>query len=134
MTNEEKQNLTFGFSSTTNGCSGTSGSALRVGFPGLCLNDGPAGVRGTELVSGFASGVHVAASWNRDLAKARGQAIGQESKAKGGKHLKSALRPSSDLRCSECMARSRHGTAGTHRIGGPQLGKCCTMRPRLIID
>ncbi|KAF4302145.1 putative beta-glucosidase m [Botryosphaeria dothidea] len=83
MTNEEKQNLTFGFSSTTNGCSGTSGSALRVGFPGLCLNDGPAGVRGTELVSGFASGVHVAASWNRDLAKARGQAIGQESKAKG---------------------------------------------------
>ncbi|KKY16504.1 putative beta-glucosidase m [Diplodia seriata] len=83
MTNEEKQNLTFGFTTTANGCSGTSGSALRVGFPGLCLNDGPAGVRATELVSGFASGISVAASWNRDLAKARGQAIGRESKAKG---------------------------------------------------
>lgn len=84
MTNEEKQNLTFGFSTTASGCSGVSGAAPRVGFPGLCLNDGPAGVRGTELVSGFASGISVAASWNRDLAKARGRAIGRESKAKGG--------------------------------------------------
>lgn len=84
MTNDEKQNLTFGYTSTTNGCSGTSGGAPRVGFPGLCLNDGPAGVRGTELVSGFASGVHVAAAWNRDLARDRGRAIGAESRAKGG--------------------------------------------------
>ncbi|KAK0658385.1 Beta-glucosidase cel3A [Lasiodiplodia hormozganensis] len=83
MTNEEKQNLTFGFSTTASGCSGVSGSAPRVGFPGLCLNDGPAGIRGTEFVSGFASGISVAASWNRDLAKARGRAIGIESKAKG---------------------------------------------------
>ncbi|GME23845.1 putative beta-glucosidase m [Neofusicoccum parvum] len=83
MTNDEKQNLTFGYTSTTSGCSGTSGGAPRVGFPGLCLNDGPAGVRGTELVSGFASGVHVAAAWNRDLARDRGRAIGAESRAKG---------------------------------------------------
>ncbi|OJD32056.1 glycoside hydrolase family 3 protein [Diplodia corticola] len=83
MTNAEKQNLSYGFSTTANGCSGTSGAAPRVGFPGLCLNDGPAGVRATELVNGYASGVAVGASWNRELARERGLAIGREARAKG---------------------------------------------------
>jgi hypothetical protein len=36
MTNAEKENITFGYTPST-GCAGESGSALRVGFPGLCL-------------------------------------------------------------------------------------------------
>ncbi|PSK37432.1 Beta-glucosidase 1 [Elsinoe australis] len=83
MTNQEKENVTIGYTSTTNGCSGNSGPVNRVGFPGLCLNDGPAGVRGTEGVSGFASGVHVGASWNRNLTLQRGRYMGAEYKAKG---------------------------------------------------
>ncbi|KAF4549450.1 Glycosyl hydrolase family 3 C-terminal domain-containing protein 11 [Elsinoe fawcettii] len=83
MTNEEKENATIGYTSTTNGCSGNSGPVNRVGFPGLCLNDGPAGVRGTEGISGFASGVHVGASWNRNLTLLRGRYMGAEYKAKG---------------------------------------------------
>lgn len=84
MTNEEKENLTIGYTSTTNGCSGNSGSAKRVGFPGLCLNDAGNGVRGTEGVSGFAAGVHVGAAWNRNLAYNRAQYMGAEFRAKGG--------------------------------------------------
>jgi len=65
MTNEEKENLTFGYASTANGCSGVSGNVTRLGFPGLCLNDAGNGVRGTEGTSGFPSGLHVGASWNK---------------------------------------------------------------------
>lgn len=65
MTNEEKENMTYGYTSLTNGCSGTSGPVLRLGFPGLCLNDAGNGVRGTDGVNGYPSGVHVGAAWNK---------------------------------------------------------------------
>lgn len=90
MINEEKQNLTFGYASTTNGCSGNSGSALRVGFPGMCLNDAGNGVRGTDMINSYASGIHIGASWNRNLAYNRAQFVGAEFKAKGGMYIRDA--------------------------------------------
>lgn len=83
MTNEQKNNLTYGYASTTNGCSGNSGGAPGVGFPGLCLQDSGNGVRGTDTVNGYSSGVHVGASWNRDLAYKRAHYMGAEFKRKG---------------------------------------------------
>ncbi|GAB7339006.1 hypothetical protein MBLNU457_5672t1 [Dothideomycetes sp. NU457] len=83
MTNEEKENMTYGMTSTTNGCSGTIGNITRLGFPGMCLNDAGNGVRGVEGTSGYASGIHVGAGWNRQLALQRAQYMGQEFKAKG---------------------------------------------------
>lgn len=74
---------TIGYVSTTNGCSGDSGAVHRLGFPGMCLNDAGNGVRGTEGTSGYASGVHVGAAWNRNLALNRAQYMGAEFKAKG---------------------------------------------------
>lgn len=65
MTNEEKNNVTFGYVSLTNGCSGNSGNVSRLGFPGLCLNDAGNGVRGTDGTSGYPSALHIGASWNR---------------------------------------------------------------------
>ncbi len=41
------------------------------------------GVRATDFVSGFAGGVSVGASWNKDLAHARAAAMGAEFKKKG---------------------------------------------------
>lgn len=82
MTNEEKNNLTYGFT-PNNGCAGISGSAPRVGFPGLCLQDAGNGVRGVDLVNSYASGVHVGATWNKALAYQRAQFMGAEFKAKG---------------------------------------------------
>lgn len=67
LTLEEKQNLTFGITSTTNGCSGNIQAIERLDFPGLCLNDAGNGVRGTDFVNGYPSGVSVGASWNRQL-------------------------------------------------------------------
>lgn len=87
MTNLEKQNITIGYASTENGCSGNSPGVERLGYSGMCLQDAGNGVRGTEGVSGFPSGVHVGASWNRDLAIERASAMGAEFKAKGGMTL-----------------------------------------------
>jgi len=83
MTNLEKQNITIGYSSPTNGCSGNSGGVPRLGFPGLCLNDAGNGVRGVEGSSAFSSGIHVGATWNRQLSYDRGYYMGAEYKAKG---------------------------------------------------
>ena len=65
MTNEEKQNVTIGYASTTNGCSGNSGNVSRLNFPGLCLSDAGAGLRSSDGTNGYPAGVHVGASWNK---------------------------------------------------------------------
>ena len=83
MTASEKNNVTLGFSSSSNGCVGLSGSVPRLGFPGFCLQDAGNGVRNTDLVNAYASGVSVGASWNKTLAYDRGRYMGAEFKTKG---------------------------------------------------
>ncbi|ONH68996.1 putative beta-glucosidase M [Cyberlindnera fabianii] len=83
MTNDEKNNMTYGFATTANGCSGVSGSVPRLNFPGLCLQDAGNGVRGTDFVNAYPAGVHVGAAWNKDLAHQRGLHMGKEFEVKG---------------------------------------------------
>ncbi|KAJ4104165.1 hypothetical protein NW760_010843 [Fusarium oxysporum] len=82
LTLEEKVNLTAG-GQTTTGCSGFIPGIPRVGFPGLCLADAGNGVRNTDYVSSFPSGIHVGASWNPELTYSRSYYMGAEAKAKG---------------------------------------------------
>ncbi|CAK3845235.1 glycoside hydrolase family 3 [Lecanosticta acicola] len=82
MTLEEMNNITIGYQTTT-GCVGMSGSAPNVGFPGFCLHDAGNGVRDTDGVNAYASGVHVGASWNASLAYDRAVFMGAEFKKKG---------------------------------------------------
>ncbi|TKX26903.1 putative beta-glucosidase M-1 [Elsinoe australis] len=49
----------------------------------MALADAGQGVRGTDFVSGFPSGLHMGTSWNRELEHARATALGAEFKAKG---------------------------------------------------
>lgn len=83
MTNQEKNNITYGFTAVNTSCGGTSGSVPRIGFPGFCLQDAENGVRGTDMVNGYPSALHVGASWNRNLTYDRGFYMGAEFKAKG---------------------------------------------------
>lgn len=83
MTNEEKNNVTYGHSSNTNGCAGNSGSVPRLGFPGLCLQDAENGVRATDMVNAYPAGLHAGASWNRNLTHDRARQIGAEFRRKG---------------------------------------------------
>jgi beta-glucosidase len=82
MTLEEKANLTVGFTPLT-GCSGETGTVPRLNFPGLCLSDAGNGLRNTDFVNGYPSGLHVGAAWNRNLALQRGLNMGAEFKKKG---------------------------------------------------
>ncbi|KAF5591070.1 beta-glucosidase [Fusarium pseudoanthophilum] len=82
LTLEEKVNLTTG-GQTTTGCSGFIPGIPHVGFPGLCLADAGNGVRNTDYVSSFPSGIHVGASWNPELTYSRSYYMGAEAKAKG---------------------------------------------------
>ncbi|KAF4454371.1 putative beta-glucosidase precursor [Fusarium austroafricanum] len=82
LTLEEKVNLTAG-GQTTTGCSGFISGVDRLGFPGLCLADAGNGVRNTDYVSSFPSGIHVGASWNPELTYSRSWYMGHEAKAKG---------------------------------------------------
>ncbi|KAI1211555.1 glycoside hydrolase family 3 protein [Annulohypoxylon truncatum] len=89
LTTEEKVSLASGLSSSTgssgtvNGCSGNIDAIPRMNFSGFCLNDAGQGVRGTDFVSGFPSGLHVAASWNKVLARSRAESMGLEFRVKG---------------------------------------------------
>ncbi|KAJ5116236.1 hypothetical protein N7456_000584 [Penicillium angulare] len=82
LTQEEKVNLTAGVS-VSNGCSGNIAAIERLDFPGFCVSDAGNGLRGTDYVSSWPSGIHVGASWNRDLAKQRGAHMGAEFRRKG---------------------------------------------------
>lgn len=83
MTNDEKNNLTLGVKHPLNGCSGASGGVPRLGFPGHCLQDAGNGVRDADMVNGYASGIHVGATWNRDIAYQQAKFMGAEFKRKG---------------------------------------------------
>ncbi|KAF3764314.1 family 3 glycoside hydrolase [Cryphonectria parasitica EP155] len=82
MTMDEKVNLTSGVSTTT-GCAGMIAAVPRLGFPGLCLANAGNGVGSTDYVSAWASGIHAAASWNKELTYNRGYYIGGEARTKG---------------------------------------------------
>ncbi|KAH0499793.1 hypothetical protein TgHK011_006960 [Trichoderma gracile] len=82
MTLEEKANITRGFIGD-NVCAGNTGSVPRLGWPGMCVHDAGNGVRATDLVNSYPSGIHVGASWDRNLTYERGLYMGREFKAKG---------------------------------------------------
>ncbi|KAJ4217449.1 hypothetical protein NW759_008756 [Fusarium solani] len=76
MTLAEKTNITAG--------SGLfMGSADRVGFPQLCLNDAANGIRLTDNVTVFPDGITAGATFDKKLLYERGAAIGKEARGKG---------------------------------------------------
>lgn len=83
MSLEEMNNVTMGVVDGSTGCVGVSGSVPRLGFPGFCLHDAGNGVRNTDGVNGYASGLHIGASWNATLAYERAQYMGAEFRRKG---------------------------------------------------
>ncbi|KAK5045553.1 hypothetical protein LTR84_009171 [Exophiala bonariae] len=78
---EEKAQLVTGTSPGP--CVGNIGAIPRLGFGGLCLQDGPLAIRLATYASVFPAGLTAAASWDRGLIFARGMFMGAEFKAKG---------------------------------------------------
>ncbi|CAF4438795.1 unnamed protein product [Rotaria sp. Silwood2] len=81
LTLEEKCNMTSGIGGP---CVGNVLPVSRLNFNGLCFQDSPSGVGDGVLHStAFAAGIHIAATWDRDLFYRRGVAIGKEFQGKG---------------------------------------------------
>lgn len=83
MTLVEKVNITTGTGWAMDLCVGTTGRAVDVGFPALCLQDGPLGIRFADHSDAFPAGITVGSTWNRYLMRKRGEAHGREAKLKG---------------------------------------------------
>lgn len=83
MTLAEKTNITGGSGVFMGHCTGNTGSALRVGFPQLCLNDAPNGIRNADHVTVFPDGITAGATFDKKLMYQRGVAIGKEARGKG---------------------------------------------------
>jgi beta-glucosidase-like glycosyl hydrolase len=52
-------------------------------WPGICLNDGPLGVRLADFITAFPPGINTASTFNRTLIRTRGLFMGTEFKGKG---------------------------------------------------
>lgn len=83
MTLQEMNSITSGTSDLSSGCVGRSPGVARLGFPGFCLHDAGNGVRATDGVNAYASGISIGASWNAPLALQRGRYMGAEFRKKG---------------------------------------------------
>ena len=79
----EKVNITTGTGWSQDLCVGNTAPAMSVGFPPLCLQDGPLGIRFADHSTAFPAGITVGATWNRDLMYKRGRAHGLEARLKG---------------------------------------------------
>jgi beta-glucosidase len=64
-------------------CIGNIVAIPRLGFSGLCLQDGPLAIRIVDYASTFPAGVSAAATFDRELIYERGLALGAEFRAKG---------------------------------------------------
>ncbi|OJD28861.1 beta-glucosidase g [Diplodia corticola] len=64
-------------------CVGNIAPIPRVGFKGLCLQDGPLAIRQATYASAFPAGLSAAASWDRTLINERGRLLGEEFRGKG---------------------------------------------------
>ncbi|KAK7749771.1 hypothetical protein SLS53_000350 [Cytospora paraplurivora] len=76
MTLAEKANITAGTGFFM-------GSAPRIGFPQLCIQDSALGVRDTDNVTVFPPGITTGATFDKTLMYQRGVAIGKEFRGKG---------------------------------------------------
>ncbi|MCJ1444341.1 MAG: hypothetical protein MMC23_004843 [Stictis urceolatum] len=79
----EKVNVTSGVGWMSGRCLGDTAPAVDAGFPGLCLQDGPLGLRRVDNVTAFPAGITVGATWNKDIMYRRGRAYGKEARLKG---------------------------------------------------
>lgn len=83
MTLTEKVNVTTGTGWSQGLCVGNTAPAVHVGFPSLCLQDGPLGLRFVDHATAWPAALTVGATFNRELAFRRGAGHGEEARKKG---------------------------------------------------
>ncbi|KAF8160393.1 beta glucosidase [Mycena galopus ATCC 62051] len=114
LTLPEKINITTGVD-VMGRCVGNTGTIPRIGWNGICLEDSPLGVRFADFASAFPAGINAAATWDVDLIKARGLAMGQEHRGKG---VNVALGPMTNMGRVAAGGRNWEGFGGDPFLSG----------------
>ena len=83
LSNTDKAGIVTGLGSEQGPCVGNTGAVSSIGYPSLCLQDGPLGIRFKQDVTAFPAGVMAASTWDTNLIYSRGNAIGAEAKGSG---------------------------------------------------
>ena len=83
MTLDQIADITTGNGLFRGPCTGITTETTNPDFPALCLADGPLGVRGTPFASAFPAGMTIAASFDKEIMRQRGEAMGAEFRGKG---------------------------------------------------
>ncbi|KAL4932565.1 beta-glucosidase [Aspergillus undulatus] len=83
LSQDEKVGIVTGVTWQGGPCVGNTYKPESIAYPSLCLQDGPLSVRFANPVTVFPAGINAGATWDRELIRARGAAMGAESKALG---------------------------------------------------
>ncbi|KAJ3233923.1 hypothetical protein HDU81_001859 [Chytriomyces hyalinus] len=78
MTPDDKHAIIMGSGYGFGPCLGNVAPIPHLGFNGLCLQDAPMGVRAVANVTAFPSGLNLAATFDKDLMRQYGEAMGSE--------------------------------------------------------
>ncbi|KAM0283986.1 hypothetical protein ACHAQH_002181 [Verticillium albo-atrum] len=86
LTQEEKVGIVtgIGWNQAPNGpCIGNTSPVSSIGYPSLCLHDGPLGVRWGKSITAFTPAVQAASTWDVELIRQRGAYLAAEFKGVG---------------------------------------------------
>ncbi|KAI0429437.1 glycoside hydrolase superfamily [Xylaria sp. FL1042] len=83
LSSNDKINIVTGVGWGKGPCVGNTPTIGSIGYPQLCLQDGPLGVRYGTKVNAFTPGIQAASTWDRTLIRQRGQFMGEETKGCG---------------------------------------------------
>ncbi|KAI4713236.1 glycoside hydrolase 3 [Alternaria sp. Ai002NY15] len=83
LSQNEKIGIVTGVGWQNGNCVGNTKPAASIGYPSLCLQDGPLGVRYIQGVTAFSAAIHAASTWDLDLIRERGAFLGAEAKELG---------------------------------------------------
>ncbi|OLN87574.1 Beta-glucosidase cel3A [Colletotrichum chlorophyti] len=80
---DEKIGIVSGIGWDNGACVGNTSPASSIGYPSLCLQDGPLGVRYATSVTAFVPGIQAASTWDVDLIRQRGAYKAAEARGVG---------------------------------------------------
>ena len=83
LSQNDKVGLVSGIGWNKGPCVGNTAAIGSIGYPQLCLQDGPLGVRYGTGVTAFTPGIMAASTWDTELIRQRGAFMGAEAKGCG---------------------------------------------------
>lgn len=83
MSLQDKVNMVTGVGWDKGPCVGNTPAIGSIGYPQLCLQDGPLGIRFGTGTTAFTPGIQAASTWDVELMRQRGAYLGAEAKGCG---------------------------------------------------